>query len=243
MALPILETATYELTLPSTDVQVKYRPFLVKEEKLLLMALESNDNKQITQSLKDIVHTCTFGSINVDALPTFDLEYIFLNIRAKSVGEIAKLKVLCPDDNETYASVEVDLSKVEVQVDENHNNEVQINDKVKLLMKYPTIDSFDPQTDATQLKTNQLFDIIGNSIYQIYEGETVHNAKDYTKEELQSFIESLTSEHFVKIQTFFNTMPRLAHDIEVENPKTKVKSKVTLQGLASFFVSPSHMTT
>ena len=113
MALPILETATYELTLPSTDVQVKYRPFLVKEEKLLLMALESNDNKQITQSLKDIVHTCTFGSINVDALPTFDLEYIFLNIRAKSVGEIAKLKVLCPDDNETYASVEVDLSKVE----------------------------------------------------------------------------------------------------------------------------------
>ena len=150
---------------------------------------------------------------------------------------------MCPDDNETYASVEVDLSKVEVQVDENHNNEVQINDKVKILMKYPTIDSFDPQTDATQLKTSQLFDIIGHSIYQIYEGETVHNAKDYTKQELQSFIESLTSEHFAKIQTFFNTMPRLAHDIEVENPKTKVKSKVTLQGLASFFVSPSHMTT
>src|SRR5210317_2234301 len=196
MTLPIIETQTYELTLPSADVKVKYRPFLVKEEKILLQAMESQKQNEIVQALKQIVNACTFGSLNVNELPTFDLEYIFLNIRAKSVGEIAKLKVLCPDDNETYASVEVDLSKVEVQVDENHNNEVQINDKVKLLMKYPTIDSFDPQTDATQLKTNQLFDIIGNSIYQIYEGETVHNAKDYTKEELQSFIESLTSEHF-----------------------------------------------
>lgn len=243
MTLPRVETPTYELTLPSQELKVKYRPFLVKEEKILLMAMETQKEVEIYEATKQIVDACTFNKLEVENLPTFDLEYIFLNIRAKSVGEIAKLKVLCPDDNETYASVEVDLSKVEVQVDENHNNEVQINDKVKILMKYPTIDSFDPQTDATQLKTSQLFDIIGHSIYQIYEGETVHNAKDYTKQELQSFIESLTSEHFAKIQTFFNTMPRLAHDIEVENPKTKVKSKVTLQGLASFFVSPSHMTT
>lgn len=242
MALPVLDTATYELTLPSSDVQVKYRPFLVKEEKILLLAMESGKSAEITKALKDIVHACTFASINVEALPTFDLEYIFLNVRAKSVGEIAKLKILCPDDKETYASVEVDLSKVEVQVDDEHSNEIQINDKIKLLMKYPTIDSFDPQQDANQLKTEQLFDIIGKSIYQIYEGETVHNAKDYSKEEMQAFIESLTSDHFAKIQKFFNTMPRLAHEIEVVNPKTQVKSKVTLQGLADFFVSPSHMT-
>ena len=243
MALPILDTATYELTLPSSDVQVKYRPFLVKEEKILLLAMESNSPKEITKALKDIVHACTFGSINVEALPTFDLEYIFLNVRAKSVGEIAKLKILCPDDKETYANVEVDLSKVEVQVDDEHNNEIQINDKIKLLMKYPTIDSFDATVDANQLKTEQLFDIIGKSIYQIYEGETVHNAKDYSKEEMQAFIESLTSDHFAKIQKFFNSMPRLAHEIEVVNPKTQVKSKVMLQGLTDFFVSPSHMTT
>jgi len=243
MALPILDTATYELTLPSSDVQVKYRPFLVKEEKILLLAMESNSPKEITKALKDIVHACTFGSINVEALPTFDLEYIFLNVRAKSVGEIAKLKILCPDDKETYANVEVDLSKVEVQVDDEHSNEIQINDKIKLLMKYPTIDSFDATVDANQLKTQQLFDIIGKSIYQIYEGETVHNAKDYSKEEMQAFIESLTSDHFAKIQKFFNSMPRLAHEIEVVNPKTQVKSKVMLQGLTDFFVSPSHMTT
>ena len=243
MALPILDTATYELTLPSSDVQVKYRPFLVKEEKILLLAMESNSPKEITKALKDIVHACTFGSINVEALPTFDLEYIFLNVRAKSVGEIAKLKILCPDDKETYANVEVDLSKVEVQVDDEHTNEIQINDKIKLLMKYPTIDSFDATVDANQLKTEQLFDIIGKSIYQIYEGETVHNAKDYSKEEMQAFIESLTSDHFAKIQKFFNSMPRLAHEIEVVNPKTQVKSKVMLQGLTDFFVSPSHMTT
>ena len=243
MALPILETATYELTLPSSDVQVKYRPFLVKEEKILLLAMESNSPKEITKALKDIVHACTFGSINVEALPTFDLEFIFLNVRAKSVGEIAKLKILCPDDKETYANVEVDLSKVEVQVDDEHTNEIQINDKIKLLMKYPTIDSFDATVDANQLKTEQLFDIIGKSVYQIYEGETVHNAKDYSKEEMQAFIESLTSDHFAKIQKFFNSMPRLAHEIEVVNPKTQVKSKVMLQGLTDFFVSPSHMTT
>jgi len=243
MALPILETATYELTLPSSDVQVKYRPFLVKEEKVLLLAMESEDGKQITRALKDIVEACTFNSVNVEALPTFDLEYIFLNIRAKSVGEVTKLKILCPDDKETYANVELDLSKVEVQVDDEHSNEISINDKVKMVMRYPTIDTFDPSIDATKLKTQQLFDIIANTVYEIYDGETVHKASDYSKDEMNAFIESLTSDHFAKIQKFFNTMPRLQHELEVENPKTKVKSKVMLSGLQSFFVSPSHMTT
>jgi len=243
MALPILDTATYELTLPSSDVQVKYRPFLVKEEKILLLAMESENTAEVTKALKEIVHACTFGSVNVEALPTFDLEYIFLNIRAKSVGEVAKLKLLCPDDKETYANVELDLSKVEVHVDEKHNNTIQINDKIKMIMKYPTLDTFDPSVDATKLKTEQLFDIIANTVYEVYDGETVHKAADYTKEEMKKFIESLTSEHFQKIQQFFNTMPRLEHELEIENPKTKVKSKVVLSGLQSFFVSPSHMTT
>ena len=243
MALPILDTATYELTLPSSDVQVKYRPFLVKEEKILLMAMESENAGEITKALKEIVHACTFGSVNVEALPTFDIEYIFLNVRAKSVGEMAKLKLKCPDDNETYASVEVDLSKVEVQVDDEHSNTIQINDKIKMIMKYPTIDSFDPSVDATTLKTEQLFDVIAGSVYEIYDGETVHKASDYSKEEMNKFLDSLTSDHFAKIQKFFNTMPRLQHELEIENPKTKVKSKVVLSGLQSFFVSPSHMTT
>lgn len=242
MALPILDTATYELTLPSSDVQVKYRPFLVKEEKILLLALESNNGKQIKNALKNIVGACTFGALNVELVPTFDLEYIFLNIRAKSVGEIAKLKLLCPDDKETYANVELDLSTVEVQVDEKHTNEVQISDKVKMIMKYPTIDSFDPSVDASKLGTEKLFEMISSTIYEIYEGETVHKATDYSSKEMNDFIESLTSEQFSKIQNFFNTMPKLEHEVEVVNPKTKVVSKVKLQGLQSFFVSPSHTT-
>ena len=242
MALPILDTATYELTLPSSDVQVKYRPFLVKEEKILLLALESNDGKQIKNALKNIVGACTFGTLNVELVPTFDLEYIFLNIRAKSVGEVAKLKLLCPDDKETYANVELDLSKVEVQVDDKHSNEIQINDKIKMVMKYPTINSFDPTVDASKLKTEQLFDIIADTVYEIYDGETVHKGSDYSKKEMNDFIESLSSEQFGKIQNFFNTMPKLEHEVEVLNPKTKVTSKVKLQGLQSFFVSPSHMT-
>src|SRR6056300_1875831 len=152
MALPVIETQSYELTLPSADVAVKFRPFLVKEEKVLLQALESQEQKQIVNALKDIVSACTFGTLNVDDLPTFDLEYVFLQIRAKSVGEIAKLKVLCPDDKKTYADIEIDLSKVEVQVDDAHTNVIEINDKVKMVMKYPTIDSIDADVDANDLK-------------------------------------------------------------------------------------------
>ena len=165
MALPILDTATYELTLPSSDVQVKYRPFLVKEEKILLLAMESENTAEVTKALKEIVHACTFGSLNVEALPTF------LNIRAKSVGEVAKLKLLCPDDKETYANVELDLSKVEVHVDEKHNNTIQINDKIKMIMKYPTIDTVDPKLNVKSMKTQQVFDMITGCIHSIIDGE------------------------------------------------------------------------
>jgi len=237
MALPILETQSYELTLPSADVKVKYRPFLVKEEKVLLQALESEDQKQIVNALKEIVSACTFGSLNVDDLPTFDLEYIFLQIRAKSVGEVAKLKVLCPDDKKTYADIEIDLSKVEVQVDDSHTNNIVIdeNKKIGMIMKYPTLGSVDPSMDFTKEQTNKIFQLIGNSIYQVYEGDKIYSTTDYTKEELNKFIESLSTKAFGDIQNFYNTMPKLIHEVEIENPKTKVKSKVTLQGLTDFF--------
>ena len=237
MALPVLETQSYELTLPSADVKVKYRPFLVKEEKVLLQALESEDQKQIVNALKEIVSACTFGSLNVDDLPTFDLEFIFLQIRAKSVGEVAKLKVLCPDDKKTYADIEIDLSKVEVQVDDSHTNNIVIdeNKKIGMIMKYPTLGSVDPSMDFTKEQTNKIFQLIGNSIYQVYEGDKIYSTTDYTKEELNKFIESLSTKAFGDIQNFYNTMPKLIHEVEIENPKTKVKSKVTLQGLTDFF--------
>ncbi len=238
MPLPIVETQTYELTLPSADIKVKYRPFLVREEKILLQAMESQKQNEIVEALKQIVSVCTFNSLNVEDLPTFDLEYIFLNIRAKSVGEIAKLKVLCPDDNQTYADVEVDLTEINVQVDDKHNNNIVIdeNKKIGMIMKYPTLGSIDTEMKIDQkVSAKVLFDIIAKSIYQVYEGDKIHNATDYTKDELQQFIESLDSKTFLKIQEFYDTMPKLMHEIEVENPKTKVKSKVVLQGLTDFF--------
>lgn len=237
MALPVLETNTFELTLPSSDVKVKYRPFLVKEEKILLQAMESQQQKQIVQALKDIVNVCTYGQLNVDELPTFDLEYVFLQIRSKSVGEIAKLKVLCPDTKKDYAEVELDLSTVDVQVDDEHNNKIMVDEdkNIGVLMKYPTLASVDPTKDYSKQNTKALFNVIGEGIYQIFEGDKVHMAKDYTKEELDQFVESLDSKSFKKIQRFYETMPKLMHEIEVENPKTKVKSKITLSGLSDFF--------
>ena len=238
MPLPIVETQTYELTLPSTDIKVKYRPFLVKEEKILLQAMESQKQSEIVEALKQIVNACTFGSLNVNELPTFDLEYIFLNIRAKSVGEVAKLKVLCPDDNETYADVDVDLTEINVQVDDKHNNNIVIdeNKKIGMIMKYPTLGSVDTDVKFDQkVSSKVLFDIIAKSIYQVYEGDKIFNATDYTKDEMTKFIENLDSKTFLKVQEFYDTMPKLMHEIEIENPKTKVKSKVVLQGLSDFF--------
>jgi len=241
MALPILETATYELTLPSKDVKVKFRPFLVKEEKILLQALESGSNKEMTSALKQIVHACTMGAIDINTLPIFDVEYIFLQIRAKSVGEITKLKLLCPDDKKTYAEVEIDLSKVEVHVDENHSNNIVVDEKKKigLIMSYPTINSVDPEENTKGMKTKQMFDMLANTVYQVYEGDKIHAAGDYSKEEMHKFLESLDSKAYRKINEFFDTMPKLKQDIELENPTTKVKSKLTLQGIADFFVLPS----
>ena len=236
MALPKLNTPTYELEVPSTDEKIKYRPFLVKEEKILLMAMESKDNAQIINAVKDIVSSCTFEKLNVATMPMFDMEYIFLNIRAKSVGEISKLKILCPDDKKTYASVELDLTKVEVQVGDDHTNKIELTDDMGMIMTYPTIDSF-LESGIDTVNANNMLDVIGSCVLQIYEqkGEKVYQAKDQTKKELTEFIESMNSGQFKKLQSFFDTMPKLTHTIQVKNPKTKKTSDVKLTGLNDFF--------
>ena len=236
MALPKLNTPTYELEVPSTDEKIKYRPFLVKEEKILMIAMESKDNGQIVNAVKDIVTECTFNKLDIANLPMFDVEYIFLNIRAKSVGEVSKLKLLCPDDKKTYANVEVDLSKVEVQVDGEHTNKIELTDSMGMIMTYPTIDSFQEGGIQTISASNML-EVVGSCILQIYEdkGEKVFQAKDQTKKELTEFIESMNTGQFKQVQKFFDTMPKLKHTIKVKNPKTKKSSEITLTGLNDFF--------
>jgi len=237
MTLPKIEVPTYELTLPSTDLKVKYRPFLVKEEKILFIALESNNNTNIVNAIKDIVNTCTFNSISISNLPVFDLEYIFLNIRAKSVGEVAKFKVLCNDDKKTYVDVEIDLTKVEVQVDEKHTNKIIIdkNKNLGMVLRYPTINDVELGENVSTLKVESVFKILANCIDHIFEGDKIYPAKDISKEELQEFLESLPQDNFNDIRDFFDTMPKLKHKIEVLNPKTNVKNDVFFVGLSDFF--------
>ena len=236
MALPKLTTPTYELEIPSTDEKVKYRPFLVKEEKILLMAMESGKNEDIIQAVKDIVSECTFQKVNLGTMPMFDVEYIFLNIRAKSVGEVSKLNLLCPDDKKTYASVEVDLTKVEVQVGDDHTNKIELTDDMGMIMTYPTIDSFSAG-GIQEVTADNMIEMVGACVLQIYEekGEKVYEAKDQTKKELAEFIENLDTKQFKKVQKFFDTMPKLKHEMTIKNPKTKKESKITLNGLNDFF--------
>ena len=240
MALPKIETPTYELTLPSQDIKVKYRPFLVKEEKILLMALESQKSDEIFQATKQIVSSCTFDALKVEELPTFDLEYIFLQIRAKSVGETTKFKVLCPDDKKTYADVEVDLTKVNVEVDDNHTNKLVVDEKRNLgvVLKYPTMNVLKSGTMENPT-TEQIFDVLTECVDHIYEGDKIYPAKDSTSQEIKEFFEGLSQDSFVKIKSFFDTMPRLRYEVEVTNPVTNVKSKVVLSGLNDFFESAS----
>jgi len=237
MTLPSVETPRYELTLPSTDKVVQFRPFLVKEEKVLLVAMESNNNTEIINATKEILNACTYEKLEIEKLPIFDIEYIFLQIRAKSVGEIAKFKMLCPDDKSTYVDVEVDLTKVNVQVDDTHTNNIVIaeNRKLGVVFNYPTLEMTKAGFDIDETDINTLFDIMTTSIDHIYEGEKVYPAKDSTKEELKTFLESLPQKTFEKIKTFFETMPQLRHNIEIENPKTKVKSTIDLKGIRDFF--------
>jgi len=236
MALPKLNVPTYELVVPSTDEKIKYRPFLVKEEKILLMAMESGKTEDILQATKNIVDECTFNKLKLGSVPMFDVEYIFLQIRAKSVGEVSKLRVLCQDDGETYADVEVDLNDVQVQVDSEHTNKIELTDEMGVIMQYPTIDSF--TTDGiVDINPSNMIDVIAACIAQIYDkkGEDVYDAKDSTKKELVDFIEQMNTKQFADVQRFYDTMPSLKHTITVKNPKTKKESKVILTGLNDFF--------
>ena len=205
MTLPSIETPRYELTLPSTDKVVQYRPFLVKEEKILLVAMESNDNKEILNAIREILTACTYDSIDVNTLPIFDIEYIFLQIRSKSVGEVSKVKLLCPDDKETYADVEIDLTKVNVQVDDAHTNNVVIdeNRKLGIVFNYPTLEMTKAGFNVTDTDIDSLFEIMANSINHIYEGDKIYPSKDSTKEEMKKFLEGLPQTAFNKIKTFY----------------------------------------
>ena len=237
MALPLANTAKYELTLPSQQKVVSFRPFLVKEEKILLMAMESGDGNEILNAVKEIVKQCTFGEIIAEDYPMFDIEYVFLQIRAKSVGEVAKIKVLCPDDKQTYVDTEIDLSKVEVYVDDDHANNVILDESRKLgvVLKYPSLKDVNENMMTGKIKLDEMYDMITNAIETIYEGEKVYQAKDSTKEELREFVDNLTADQMKNLNKFYTTMPRLEHKIEVVNPKTQVKSEVVLKGLADFF--------
>ena len=236
MALPKLTTPTYELEIPSTDEKVKYRPFLVKEEKILMMAMESKKNADIVQAVKDIVSECTFNKVNMSDLPMFDVEYIFLQIRSKSVGEVSKIKVLCPDDGKTYADVEIDLNEVKVQVGDEHTNKIELTKDMGIIMKYPTIDSF-RESGIQDINASNMLEVISGCIMQIYEknGEKVYDPKDQTTKELTDFIEQLNTKQFKTVQKFFETMPKLKHEVTIKNPKTKKESKITLSGLNDFF--------
>ena len=236
MALPKLTTPTYELEVPSTDEKIQFRPFLVKEEKILLIALEGGKNEDIIEAVKQIVEECTFNKLNLGTMPMFDVEYIFLQIRSKSVGEVSKLKLLCPDDKKTYAEVEVKVDDVKVQVEDGHTNKIELDNDMGMIMTYPNIDSF-KASGITTITASNMLDVISTCILQIYEqkGEKVYEAKDQTKKELSDFIEQLQSKHFQKVQQFFDTMPKLKHTIKVKNPKTKKESEIVLVGLNDFF--------
>ena len=238
MPLPKIATPTYELVLPSTDETIQYRPFLVKEEKLLVLALESEDNKQITTAIKSVLKNCVLTKgIKVEQLPTFDIEFLFLNIRGKSVGEELEVNIVCPDDEKTQVTVDINLDDIQVQKSEEHNKQIKLDDNLMMEMKYPSLDQFIKNNFDFNEKNqmDQSFQLIASCIDKIYSEEEVWASEDCTKKEMSEFLESMNSTQFKEIETFFETMPKLSHTIEVVNPNTKKKNEVVLEGLASFF--------
>ena len=231
MALPKLNIPTHRLTLPSTGDEVKFRPFLVKEQKLLLMAQQSDDEKETIDNMIQMIENCT--NLNVTNLPVFDVEYLFLKIRAKSVGDIIQLNLLCPDDGITYVNTTLDLNDVEVQIDETHKNIIDITDDVKMIMKYPQIS--DVQfTEINPNEVSRIFEMLKKCILEVHNGDEIINSIDMKTEEISDFVDSLNTEQFENVMQFFNTMPKVRHVVEVTNPKTGVTSEVLLEGLQSF---------
>ena len=238
MPLPKISTPTYQLELPSTGKTVTYRPFLVKEEKVLVIALESEDTKQITGAIKAVLKSCVqTKGIRVENLPTFDIEYLFLNIRGKSVGEELEVNVVCPDDGETNVTVTIDLDEIQIEKSDDHTNQIKLDDSLMMEMKYPSLDQFIKNNFdfAEENQMDQSFQLIAQCIDKIYSEDEVWATADCTKKEINEFLESMNSTQFKQIEKFFESMPKLKHTITVINPHTKVKSDVVLEGLASFF--------
>lgn len=236
--LPKISTPTYELELPSTKKKIRYRPFLVKEEKILIIAMESEDPKQITNAVKDVISNCILTrGVKVEELSTFDIEYLFLNIRGKSVGEEVEVLITCPDDGTTQVPVSINLDEIQIQTDKKHKKDIQLDDQLKLRMKYPSMNEFIKNNFSfgNAISVNDTFDLIASCIEQVYNEEESWAAADCSKKELLEFLEQLSSKQFKEIETFFETMPKLSHTIKIKNPNTEVESEVVLEGLSSFF--------
>jgi len=235
MGLPKLETKTYTLTLPSTGKEIKYRPFLMKEQKTMMMAQESQKDNEIVDVMSQLITDCTFNKVDSKTCPLFDAEYIFLKLRSKSVGEKVKVVVTCPDDKETKTEVEIDISEVECHMTDDHSDTVEITDEVKIIFNYPLLTDFTSHSkDISQ--TDLMFKMINQCIKEIHYGETVYNKVDLSEKDISEFMDSLSTSQFTSISKFFDSMPKLRHVIKVTNPNTKVEGEVLLEGLQSFLV-------
>tara|TARA_B100001248_G_scaffold252177_1_gene228048 strand:+ start:407 stop:1126 length:720 start_codon:yes stop_codon:yes gene_type:complete len=238
MPLPKISTPTYELVLPSSNKKIKYRPFLVKEEKILILAMESQDTSTVANAVKDVLTSCILSrGIKVQKLSTFDIEYLFLNIRGKSVGESIEVMVTCPDDGKTQVPTSINIDEIQVKIDEKHNKDIKLDDNYSLRMRYPSLDEFVKNNFSTpsDVSVDDTFDLIASCVDQVYSEEESWAAADCTKKELTQFVESLNSNQFKEIETFFETMPKLTHTVKVMNPNTKKENEVVLEGLQNFF--------
>lgn len=234
MPLPTIATPTFELTLPSNGKKIKYRPFLVKEEKVLILALESQDTKDITRAIKDTLKKCILTrGIKVDQLPTFDIEYIFLNIRGRSVGETLNLNIICPDDGKTTVPVALGVDEIQVVKNDEHTLDIDIDGKYKIRMKYPTLDQFITNNFNFLDEKTDVFKIVSQCVDLVYDDETAY--EDFNEKEMIKFLEQFSSQQFKNIENFFITMPKLSHTLEVINPNTKKKNTILLEGLSAFF--------
>ena len=233
MALPKLTTPTYELYLPSTGKKIKYRPFLVREQKLLMMAEESKEEKQIAETIQQLINACTFGKVDAIVSPIFDVEYVFLQLRMRSVGAKIEINITCPDDKKTQVPVKINLEDVNVQMDLNHSNKLNISDKIKMIMKYPVLGDV---AKASGSESTQVFDILHQCVHEVHDGDTIYHRVDMSDSDLTEFVDSFTGSQFEMVTEFFETMPKLRHIVDITNPKTKVKSEVIIEGLESFLV-------
>ena len=232
--LPKLKAPTYSLELPSTGEQIKFRPFLVKEQKLLMMAQESDDQQQVIDAVSKIISSCTFQKIDPLTSPLFDIEYVFIKLRSKSVGENVEVRLLCPDDEETYVTTKISLEDVGISVGDEHTNKIQLTDKIKLVMKYPQIMDMKGLSFGEMKQFEMVFSILKHCIWEVHDGDTVYNKVDLKLKDLEEFIDSFDVSQLEEVMKFFNTMPKVTHTVKVKNPKTQVESDVVIEGLESF---------